>query len=332
MTGLMLGPSAPGTTLMFLFNTLGSRPGIYPPTAFVRGGMSNLVNALASEAQSRGAEILTGRRVCEIRLETNRATGVMLEDGTLIEGKIILSNANPQHTFFDLVGAKFLEVEFVRDLKKIRYRGSLTRLIFGLADLPRFRSAIYRESEMKEGTLLSGHITICPDLEYLERAYDDAKYGRPSMRPMLDIAIPTILDPSRAPKGKHLMLVNAQYTPSQLETGTWEEERIPFLDRVVNLIGEYAPGFDRLIEAQAMLTPGDMEECFGLPGGCIHHGQMTLDQLFFMRPVPGYANYRTPVENLYLCGASTHPGGGVTGLPGYHAARTAIKDLSSGKK
>jgi phytoene dehydrogenase-like protein len=294
--------------------------------------MSNLVNALASEAQSRGAEILTGRRVCEIRLETNRATGVMLEDGTLIEGKIILSNANPQHTFFDLVGAKFLEVEFVRDLKKIRYRGSLTRLIFGLADLPRFRSAIYRESEMKEGTLLSGHITICPDLEYLERAYDDAKYGRPSMRPMLDIAIPTILDPSRAPKGKHLMLVNAQYTPSQLETGTWEEERIPFLDRVVNLIGEYAPGFDRLIEAQAMLTPGDMEECFGLPGGCIHHGQMTLDQLFFMRPVPGYANYRTPVENLYLCGASTHPGGGVTGLPGYHAARTAIKDLSSGKK
>jgi phytoene dehydrogenase-like protein len=214
-------------------------------------------------------------------------------------------------------------------LKNIRYQGCVARLVFGLGDLPRFRSAAHRESDVKEGTLLSGHIVLCPNLEYLERAYDDAKYGDASHRPYLDLTIPTILDPSRAPKGKHLMLINAQFAPYQLKRGNWDEQRDAFMKRVIDMIETYAPGFSRLIEAGAILAPPDLEARFGLPEGCIHHGQMALDQLLFMRPIPGCSQYQTPIDGLYLCGAGTHPGGGLTGIPGYNAARIVARDLSA---
>ncbi len=330
VTGLMSGPSSPGTAFMFLYNTLSSHPGQVYASTFVRGGMINLSRALANEAQSRGATIRTGGKVKEVLIENDRACGVLLEDGTVIHSKAILSNASPRHTFMDLVGSKHLPVEFVRELMNIRYQGCVARLAFGLNDLPRFRSATYRENDLKEGALLSGHIIISPSIEYLERAYDEAKYGNPSQQPVLDIAIPTILDPSRAPKGKHLMLVDAQYTPYKLKHSIWDEKKGDFIDRVKDVLEDYAPGFKQRVEAQIIITPDDFEKQLGLPEGCIHHGQMALDQLFFMRPVPQYSRYRSPIRGLYLCGAGTHPGGGVTGLPGYNAAIMAARDLSSG--
>jgi len=330
ITGLMSGPSSPGTVFMFLYNTLSSHPGQIYASTFVRGGMINLSRALSKEAQSRGATIRTGGKVVEILVESDGARGVILEDGTVIRSKAILSNASPRHTFMDLVGSKWLPVEFVRELMNIRYRGCVARLAFGLNDLPRFRSAIFRESDLKEGALLSGHIVISPSIDYIERAYDDAKYGNPSRQPVLDIVIPTVLDPARAPKGKHLMLLNAQYAPYKLQQGTWEEKKEEFVGRVIDILEDYAPGLKGRIEAQAILTPYDYEEQFGLPEGCIHHGQMSLDQLFFMRPMPQYSRYRSPIRGLFLCGAGAHPGGGVTGLPGYHAAKIAARDLASG--
>lgn len=330
VTGLMAGPFAPGTVFMFLYNTLSSHPGQIYASTFVRGGMINLSRALSNEAQSRGATIRTGGKVAEVLVENDRAYGVLLEDGTVIHGKAILSNASPRHTFMDLVGSKHLSVEFIRELMNLRYRGCLARLAFGLNDLPRFQSANFREGDLKEGALLSGHIVISPSLEYIERAYDDAKYGNPSQQPVLDIVIPTILDPARAPKGKHLMLVDAQYAPYTLRQGTWNDQKDDFIGRVVDVLEDYAPGFRGQIDNQTILTPHDYDERYGLPEGCIHHGQMALDQLFFMRPVPQYSRYRSPIRGLYLCGAGTHPGGGVTGLPGYHAANIAARDIASG--
>lgn len=325
--GSSLGPSAVGTGYLFLYQLLGAPHGQLRSSRLVRGGMVQLADALAREAISRGVEIHCAAEVDEIILEGDRVAGVVLKDGTQYWGHAVLSNASPRQTFFELVGANLLEVRFVRELKNIRYRGSTARVILGLSDFPHFRATAKRRSDIMEGTLLSGHTVICPSLEYLERAHDDAKYGDLPRQPYLEIVVPTILDATPGPKGQHLMLINVQYVPYALREGTWEVERARLGAQVVALLESYAPGFQDLVQHCLVLAPPDLEERFGLPGGCLYHGEMSLDQLLFMRPVPGYANYRTPVQNLYLCGAGTHPGGGVTGAPGFNAAREVIKAL-----
>jgi phytoene dehydrogenase-like protein len=325
VTGSLLGPRGSGSALMLLYQAMGAANGEPRASRFIRGGMGRLPDALASAARARGAEICTGLGVSRILLEGGTAIGVQLESGEKVLGKAVISGANPRHTFFELVGAPHLEIRFVRDVKNIRFRGSLARVTLALDGLPPFQGL--DGSQSKAAEQLSGHILICPDLDYLERAYDDAKYGQLSAEPYLDTRLPTILDPSLAPPGKHLMQVNVQYAPFHLAEGDWDSKAESLGEKVISILERHAPGLRRLITAVHIQTPLDLERRLGLPEGDIYHGQMGLDQLLVLRPVPGSARYRTPVEQLFLCGAGSHPGGGVTGAPGYNAAREVIRFL-----
>ncbi|MFU8773630.1 MAG: phytoene desaturase family protein, partial [Anaerolineales bacterium] len=275
--------------------------------------------ALANVIRRYGAEISTGHGVENITVQDGKVQGVVLENGRRINARMVVSSVNCHHTFFDLVDPTILDVGFVRELRQIKFRGSTARVNFALERLPSFPGSTSNK--------LDGHIIICPNLDILERAYDDAKYGRISQNLVLDLTIPSLLDNSLAPPGKHIMSVDVRYTPYHLESSNWDTKRESLGDQVVELLEKYSPGFMDLITGRQVLTPLDYERQYGLQEGCIYHGQMGLDQIAFMRPIPGFARYRTPIENLYLCGAGTHPGGGVTGLPGYNAAREIIYDL-----
>lgn len=325
VAGCMQGPRSAGTTFTFLYHALGAGNAGFRASRFVRGGMGRLSEALAKAAQLHGAEICTGVGAARIQVAGNRATGVILENGDQIAAHKVVSSADPRRTFFDLVGPDYLEVRFVREVKNIKFRGSTARITLALEDLPEFSGLAQISAPGDFPELLSGHIIICPDLETLERAYDEAKYGRLSQNPCLDIVIPTFSDASLAPAGKHLMSIDVRYAPYDLRDRTWERAAAVLGERVVEILAMYAPGIKRLIRHRQVLTPLDYEKAYGLTEGSIFHGQMGLDQLIFMRPVPGFARYRTPIENLHLCGASTHPGGGVTGAPGYNAAREILK-------
>ena len=324
VAGSLRGPKSSGTALMMLYQATRGGDALWG-IRYVRGGVGNLAEALASSARERGAEICTGMSVSRILVEDGKAAGVELSGGEHIRARAVVSNLDPKNTFFNLVGAPKLEVRFVREVKNIRTRGGIARVNLALSRLPAFRG-IPAGGSIDPARRLTGRILIAPDLEYLERAHDGAKYGEFPRQPFLDIAIPSLLDPTLAPSGEHLMCINVGYAPYRLDGG-WEERREELVDLFVETINEYAPGFRETVLARQVLTPVDLENRFGLTEGDIYHGQMDLDQLLFMRPVPGYARYRTPVERLYLCGAGTHPGGGVTGAPGYNAAREIEKDL-----
>ena len=218
-------------------------------------------------------------------------------------------------------------MRFVREVKNIKFRGSTARLNLALSALPRFEDKGAGATATNGNAALGGHILICPDLEALERAYDDAKYGRISEKPCLDLVIPALLDDSLAPAGQHLMSIDVRYAPYHLRVGSWEEQGEVLYERVIGVLEAYAPGIGELVLQHQVLTPLDLERQYGLPEGSIYHGQMGLDQLLFMRPVAGYGQYSTPLENLFLCGAGAHPGGGLTGAPGYNAARQILKQL-----
>ena len=322
VTGSMLGPRASGTVFTLLYQAMNAGEAGFRASSFVRNGTGGLSAALAQAARAHGAEIRTEAGVAQILLEDGRASGVLLESGERLEARSILSSATPRHTFFDLVGASNLEVSFGRELRNIRYRGCTARLNLALDGLPAFRSLLAAEEAQE---LLGGHILVCPSLDYLERAYDDAKYGEISRQPMLDAVIPTLMDDSLAPPGKHILSVNVQYAPYHLRQASWETQGEALTDLVLRMLEEYAPGIRGLVLHQQVLTPLDLEREYGLTEGCIFHGQMALDQLWFMRPVPGPAPYHTPIQNLFLCGAGAHPGGGVTGAPGRNAARAVLK-------
>jgi phytoene dehydrogenase-like protein len=331
VTGSMSGPLAPGTALMLIYNAIGAPEGAVRASRFVRGGTGILSAALASAARALGTEIRTGTAVAKIVIKDDRATGVILEDGTEIEAKAVVSSANPGHTFFDMAGPSQLEIDFIREVKNIKYRGSTARVNLALSDLPRFAGAANGSAHEQAHpstspkASLSGHILICPDLRYLERAYDEAKYGRLAKNFSLDIIMPTIADPSLAPEGQHVMSIDVRYAPYHLRNASWDEASEQLGERAIDLLANYAPNIKDIILHRQVLTPLDYEHEYGLPEGSIYHGQMGLDQLLIMRPVGGYARYRTPVENLFLCGAGTHPGGGVTGAPGYNAVRAILK-------
>ncbi len=315
------GPRSPGTAYILLHHVMGSVGGKRGLWGFVRGGMGAVSNAIAESARSRGVEIRTNAPVVKIRVEAGRARGVILEAGEEVEASVVVSNLTPQLTFLDFVDARELPPEFIQAIRKYRSEGTSCKINLGLSGLPNFRALPGAPGPQHRATM-----HVCPSIEYVERAWDDAKYGQPSRSPLLELTIPTMYDPSLAPAGKHIMGIFLQYAPYTLRDANWDELREPFAYRVFDLIEEYAPGFRSLIEHEQLLTPLDLERRFGLTGGNIFHGEMSLDQMFVMRPVAGCARYRTPIPGLYLCGSGTHPGGGVMGAPGYNAAREILKD------
>ena len=316
------GPMAAGTALSLLRRATESGSG--SPVAFVRpgGGVGRLSEALASAARSAGVEIRLDNEVKHVLVQDRRVAGVALEDGTEVSARTVASGAGPGVTLLGLSDPAALDPDFVRALEAVRYRGATAKVHLALGELPRF------ESLPGSGPHLSGAISISPSLEYVERASDAAKYGRVSDQPYLEAVIPTVMEPDLAPEGKHGMSVLVQYAPYHLRDGMWDAAAADVLaDTVVETLGRYAPNLPSSVEARHVLTPAGMEEKWGLQEGSMFQGEMTLDQFFFARPVAGWARYRTPIEGLYLCGAGTHPGGGVTGASGYLAARRILKDV-----
>jgi len=249
------------------------------------------------------------------------AQGVVLEGGEEIRARCVLSNADPKRTFLGLVGAGDLDTGFRRSIENYRSEGTSLKLNLALDGLPEFTAA------PGDGSHLGATMHICPTIEYMERAWDDAKYGRPSERPIIEMTIPTMYDPSLAPLGKHIMGVFVQYAPYTLREGTWDELRESYADRVIDCIAEHAPNIRDIILHRQVLTPLDIERTYGITGGNIFHGAMSADQMFFSRPVMGWARYATPIRGLYLCGSGAHPGGGVIGAAGYNAADRVLRDL-----
>ncbi len=320
ITGIFQGPMAAGTTYLFLHHHVGIRDGALRGAARVRGGVGNLTKALEAAARAHGAEIKTNTRVERVVIKDGRATGVALVSGEEIAATRVVSGADPRRTFLDLVDPVHLDPSFLRAVRNIKYRGGVARVNLALGELPNFSSAPGEES------VLRGLISISPSIAYLERAYDDAKHGDLSHEPYLEALIPSLADPGLAPPGKHIMSVLVQYAPYHLRDGVWDEAKRETLgDRVVETLTRYAPNIESAILHRQVLTPLDLEATLGLTEGNIYHGEMTLDQILFLRPVPGWSRYRTPISGLYLCGAGAHPGGGVTGAPGYHASRQVLK-------
>jgi len=315
------GPQEAGTAYTFLYNWSGSNNGLFRSSGQVKGGMGSLTQALANAARGLGVEILTNSEVATIITQGGRATGVTLANGDQISSSAVVSAADMRTTFLKLVDPYYLDQLFVKHVQNIKYRGTMARVHFALDALPTFIAANGDGQQ-----LLSGHLQIAPTMTYIQKAYDPVKYGRYSEWPYLDIQIPTLTDPSLAPEGKHLMSVTVKYMPYHLRQGDWNELRETLGQLVIQTITEYAPDFPRCMLHRRVITPLDMETIYNLPEGNLVHGEMTLDQFLWMRPVPGYAKYRTPLAGLYLCSAATHPGGGVTGINGKNAAREVLKD------
>ncbi|HET7875116.1 MAG TPA: NAD(P)/FAD-dependent oxidoreductase [Methylomirabilota bacterium] len=319
--GAMASPSMPGTGYVLFHHVMGETDGKRGVWGYVRGGMGGLTQALAAAARDLGVEIRCEAEVARILARDGRVTGVALEGGDEYRAPIVASNADARVTFTRLLDPRMLPPEFVAAVGRINYDSASLKINVALAELPSFRASPGGGA----GPHHRGTIHICPDLDYIERAYDDAKYGRPSERPVLECTIPSVVDPTVAPPGRHLMSIFVQYAPYALREGTWDELGERFADRCFDLLDEYAPNFRRAVLARQILTPLDLERTFNLTGGNIFQGAMIPAQLFSLRPVPGYAGYRTPIKGLFLCGAAAHPGGGVMGIPGWNAAREILR-------
>jgi phytoene dehydrogenase-like protein len=313
------GPRSPGTAYILLHHCMGGVGGHRGLWGFVRGGMGALSEAIASAARAAGAEIRVNAEVSKLLVREGRAAGVVLEGGEQIAAGVVASNLDPKRTFLNLVDEKDLAPEFLESIRNYRTEGTSAKINLALSALPEFKA--YPETP---GPHHHATMHICPDIDYLERAWDDAKYGRPSTRPLLELTIPTMYDPSLAPAGKHIMGIFLQYAPYSLREGTWDGWREPFADRVITVLEEYVPNIRDIVEQRQVLTPLDLERRFGITGGNIFHGEMSLDQMFWMRPVAGWARYKTPIPGLYLCGSGAHPGGGVMGAPGYNCAKAML--------
>lgn len=318
--GTFLGVRSPGTAYVLLHHYMGEIDGAFRSWGLVRGGTGAISNAIAAAALEAGAEIRKEAHVAKIMVKEGQACGVVLESGEEIEAKVVSSSVDPRLTFLKLVGEDLLPDDFVDDIKRYKFRGSSGKVNLALDGLPDFKCLPGR------GAHLRGAISISPSVEYMERAYDDAKYGSFSRRPYIDIVIPSLTDPSVAPPGKHVMSCFVQYAPYHLKDGNWDERREEFGDTVIDTLAEYAPNIKDLILHRQVLTPLDIERRFGLTEGNIFQGELTLEQLFFLRPAPGWAQYRTPIRRLYMCGSATHPGGGIMGAPGLNAANRILSD------
>jgi len=322
--GAMASPSVPGTAYVLFHHVMGECNGVRGMWGYVRGGMGGISQALASAARARGAEIRVNSPVTKIVTRRGRVKGVALEDGTEFQAKKVVSNADAHVTFLQLLEKQELPPDFLAGVKGIDYASASLKINVALSELPDFTAV--RGSALPTNGHLRGTIHVAPTLDYIERAYDDAKYGRPSADPILECTIPSVVDTTVAPPGKHVMSFFVQYAPYKLRNTTWDQEKEQFADRCFDILNEYAPNFKHSVIDRQVLSPLDLERRFGLTGGNIFQGAMTLSQLFFLRPLPGYADYRTPIKGLYLCGSATHPGGGVMGACGYNAAREILKD------
>jgi len=315
------GPRSPGTAYILLHHTMGGVGGKRGLWGFVRGGMGAVSEAIASAARAHGAEIRTGAPVARIQVASGTALGVVLENGDEIPARIVVSNLDPKRTFLELLEPRRLDGEFVTAVRRYRCEGTSAKINLALDGLPQFRAAPETPGPQHRATM-----HICPSMDYIEQAWDDAKYGRPSRAPLLELTIPTMYDPSLAPEGKHVMGIFIQYAPYRLREGDWDALRESFYEHVMKALEEYVPNIRDIVIERQVLTPLDIERRFGITGANIFHGEMSLDQMYCMRPVAGWARYRTPVRGLYLCGSGTHPGGGVMGAPGYNAAREILRD------
>jgi phytoene dehydrogenase-like protein len=316
--GTLLGPRSPGTAYVLLHHYMGELDGVFRAWGFAKGGNGSVSAAIAAAAQAAGAEIRCNAPVSNILVSGNRAKGVVLEGGEEIRGKIVISGADPRRTFLQLVGEKHLPEEFAESIKRFRFRGSSAKVNLALGELPSFTCLPGR------GAHLRGAFSISPSVDYLERAYDDAKYGEISRRPYMDIVIPSMLDPAMAPPGKHVMSIFVQYAPYHVNGGWTDARREALGDAVIDTLAQYAPNLKNAILHRQVITPADIERIVGLTEGNIFQGELSLQQMFFLRPVPAWARYRTPLRGLYQCGAGTHPGGGVMGASGRNAARAIL--------
>ena len=312
--GTFLGVRSPGTAYVLLHHYMGEIDGAFRSWGFSRGGTGAISNAIASAAREAGAEIRTGAAVARIRTADGQATGVVLANGDELDASLVLSSVDPHLTFEAFLDANELPGDFLSDLRRYRFRGSSGKVNLALDALPDFTCL------PGPGRHLRGAVSISPGVDYMERAYDQAKYGEFSRRPYIDMVIPTLTDPSVAPPGKHILSCFVQYAPYHLGRGTWDAQREAFGDAVVGTLAEFAPNIRNIILHRQVLTPLDLEREWGLTEGNIFQGELTLDQLFFLRPVPGWAQYITPIRNLWMCGSAAHPGGGIMGAPGRNAA------------
>jgi phytoene dehydrogenase-like protein len=318
--GTFLGPWSAGSALVLLIRAAAD-PHPAGSACFAAGGMGAVTQAMASAAKAAGAEIRTSAEVIEIRVQNGIATGVVLSTGEEIQAKAVISNADPKRTLLKLTDPTHLSPDFVQRLQHYRGNGTVAKVNLALSGLPKFTA-------LKEGdtSALKGRIHIGNEIDYLERAFDESKYGNFSRQPYLEAAIPSLTDPTLAPEGKHVMSIYMQYAPYKLK-GDWEEQRRALGQTVVQTLAQYAPNLPELILTHQIITPRDLEEKYGLTGGQIFHGDLALDQFFTMRPLLDWARYKTPIENLYLCGSGTHPGAGLTGGSGANAAREILKEL-----
>jgi phytoene dehydrogenase-like protein len=319
--GTFLGVRSPGTAYVLLHHYMGEIDGAFRSWGLSRGGTGAISNAIGDAAREAGAEIRTEASIAKIILKNGQAKGVVLENGDEIYANIVSSSVDPRLTFMRMVGEEHLPGDFVDDIKRYKFRGSSGKVNLALDALPDFKCM------PGPGPHLRGAVSFSPSVEYMERAYDDAKYGRYSRRPYIDMVIPTLTDPSLAPPGKHVMSCFVQYAPYNLKEGSWDDKREDFGDTVIDTIAEQAPNIRDIILHRQVLTPLDLERDFGLSEGNIFQGELTLEQLFFLRPAPGWAQYRSPIRNLYMCGSATHPGGGIMGASGRNAAMEILKDL-----
>ena len=320
--GAMASPATPGTGYVLFHHVMGETNGKKGVWGYVRGGMGALSNAIAASAKAAGADIRCDAPVAQIIVEHGVAKGVVLEDGTRVEAGRVASSVDCHLTFNRFVGHEHLSDDFVRRIERIRYDSASMKINVALSKLPDFLAM----PGDTPGPQHRGTIHIGADLTDMERAYDDAKYGRTSARPLIECTLPSVVDETVAPEGRHLMNMFVQYAPYELAEGTWDDHRDVFADRCFALIDEYAPGFSESVIERQVLAPPDLEAMFGLTGGNIFQGEMTLNQLAFMRPLLGWAGHSTPIKSLYLCGAAAHPGGGVMGACGRNAARRMLKD------
>jgi phytoene dehydrogenase-like protein len=321
--GTFLGVRSPGTAYVLLHHYIGEVDGAFRAWGIPKGGTGGVSAAIASAARELGAEIRTEAPVARILTRDGKVTGVALESGEEIEARVVLSSLDANQTFLKLIEPGTLEPEFERDVRRYRYRGSSGKVNLALDGLPDFTCL------PGFGDHLRGAISFSPSVDYMEQAYIDAREGRFSRRPYIDMIIPTLTDPTMAPPGKHIISCFVQYAPYELDPalGGWDAQREAFGDTVIDTIAERAPNIRSLIVGRQVLTPLDMERTLGLTQGNIFQGELTLSQLFFSRPVPGWARYKTPLRSLWMCGSATHPGGGIMGAPGRIAALEVLKSV-----
>jgi phytoene dehydrogenase-like protein len=318
--GTFLGPRSPGTAYVLLHHYMGEIDGAFRAWGFARGGTGAVSEAIAGAARAAGAEVRTGAGVTRVLTRGGRVTGVALEDGTEVRARTVMSGLDPRRTFLGLLEERDLPGDLVADVRRYRFRGSSAKVNLALSELPDFTCM------PGPGAHLRGAISISPSIDYLERAYDDAKYGEPSRRPYMDIVIPSMIDPGMAPPGRHVMSVFVQYAPWQVNGGWTDARREQLGDTVIDTIAEHAPNLKRAILHRQVITPADIERITGLSEGNIFQGELALQQLFFLRPAPAWARYRTPVRGFYQCGSGTHPGGGIMGASGRLAALALLED------